>query len=100
VLDESDKGYQGTDPMKKIPNLEEQQSPQQLTSAQNLMVLKAPLYQAEKDHALIANTIIDSLWNSLEQKNAIIHALQTELAKHKPVDEGPTPGSIPDDTRG
>jgi len=102
VLD-GDKSGQDSDPMKVLPDIEQPQPTapptRQMTADEHLMILKAPLYKAKMDYEIVAETIINQLWASLKEKNAIIRALQQPKPEEiPPGDQPPGEGSIPDDT--
>ena len=77
---DGDKPGQDSDPLKVLTDIEEPQSTAKqtrpMTADEHLMILKAPLYKAKMDYELVAETIINQLWASLKEKNAIIRALQ------------------------
>jgi len=82
-------------PMSGIPNLEElEKDMSKMTADQELAMIKAPYYQAKamRDQAnanfeLVAEQTINQVYKHLIEKNAVVKALQSELAKSKKPEE-------------
>lgn len=79
-----------TNPMAEIPDMEdiEQQMPK-MSSEQELAMVKAPMYQSQKQTDLLIEATINQLYKQLMEKTGVIMALQAENAELRKKDEKP-----------
>ena len=78
------------DPLDTLPNIEdvEQQMPK-MSPEQELAMVKAPMYQSQKQTDLLIETTINQLFRQLMDKTAVIMALQAENAELRKKAEKP-----------
>lgn len=72
-----------TNPLDELPNIESIEQTPQMSAEQELAMIKAPMYQAQKGAELLTETTINNLYKSLLEKTAVIQALQKEIAELK-----------------
>jgi hypothetical protein len=71
-------------PLNELPNIEElEKEMPQMSAQQELAMIKAPMYQSQKQTDLLVETTINQVYQKLIEKNAVIMALQKELAELK-----------------
>jgi len=70
------------DPLDVLSDIEQQASPT-MRADQELAMIKAPMYQAQKNADLMTETTINQVYQKLIEKNAVIQALLAENAKLK-----------------
>lgn len=70
-----------SDPLSSLDDIE--QNMQQVSPQQELAMIKAPMYQSQKQTDLLIETTINALYQQLMEKTAVIKALQSEISKLK-----------------
>ncbi len=68
-------------PLDSLPDIEVGEPQKKMTPEQELALVKAPMYQSQKQTDLLIEATINGLYNQLMEKTAIIKALQAENAK-------------------
>ncbi len=77
-------------PLSTLPNIEEN-GPQmpKMSLEQELAMVKAPMYQSQKQTDLLIEATINQLYKQLMEKTGVIMALQAENAELRKKDEKP-----------
>ncbi len=77
-------------PLSTLPDMEEA-GPQmpKMSAEQELAMVKAPMYQSQKQTDLLIETTINQLYKQLMEKTGVIMALQAENAELRKKDEKP-----------
>ncbi len=67
-----------SDPLDSLEDIEKGMP--QMSAQQELAMIKAPMYQSQKQTDLLVETTINQVYQKLIEKNAVIKALQSEIA--------------------
>jgi hypothetical protein len=67
-----------SDPLGSLEDIEK--SMPQMSADQELAMIKAPMYQSQKQTDLLTEATINQIYGKLIEKNAVIKALQSEIA--------------------
>ena len=82
------------DPLSTLEDIENSgpEIPQmpKMSPEQELAIVKAPMYQSQKQTDLLIETTINALYKQLMEKTAVIMALQAENAELRKKGEKPT----------